>query len=184
MRTLAVTLVGVGLSLAGVGCAPVGQGDPCTPEAIPGNGFVANEVYVETSSVQCRTRVCMVYHLQGNPECTTGIDARCTQGAGPSNPCVTSTANLCVQVDDPGQVQIDPNSPDRVFCTCRCSANGNMALPLCQCTEGFRCVPDSDPGGGYCVPNDLALQERICANDAECTTLGSTLTCDATHHCR
>lgn len=181
---LAVTLVGAGLSLASVGCAPTGQGDPCTPEAIPGNGFVSNEVYVETSSVQCRTRVCMVFHLQGNPECTSGVDARCGQGPGPSNPCVTSAANLCVQVDDPGQVQIDANSPDRVFCTCRCSANGNAALPLCQCTEGFRCVPDSDPGGGYCVPNDLALHERICANDAECTTLGSSLTCDASHHCR
>jgi len=170
--------------MASAGCAPVGQGDPCTPEAIPGNGFVANEVYVETSSVQCRTRVCMVYHLQGNPECTSGVTDNCSQPAGPTNPCVSGSTNLCVQVDDPAQVQIDSNSPDRVFCTCRCSAGGNSALPLCQCTEGFRCVPDSDPGGGYCVPNDLALHERICVNDDECATLGSALSCDATGHCR
>lgn len=179
--------LGLGLAIAGVGCAPVGQGDPCTPEAIPGNGFVSNEVYVETSSVQCRTRVCMVYHLQGNPECVAG-DPRCSGGTG-DNPCVSGTTSLCVQVDDPGQVQIDPNSPDRVFCTCRCSAGGNSSLPLCQCTEGFRCVPDSDPGGGYCVPNDLALhpatgQPAICVSDDECATLGGSQVCDATGHCR
>jgi hypothetical protein len=184
LETLGVATLGVGLAMASAGCAPVGQGDPCTPEAIPGNGFVANEVFVETSSVQCRTRVCMVYHLQGNPECTSGVTDNCSQPAGPTNPCVSGSTNLCVQVDDPAQVQIDSNSPDRVFCTCRCSAGGNSALPLCQCTEGFRCVPDSDPGGGYCVPNDLALHERICVNDDECATLGSALSCDATGHCR
>jgi len=190
MRTSAVlvsaTLVGVCLAIAG-GCAPAGQGDPCTPEAIPANGFVANEVYIETSSVQCRTRVCMVYHLTGNPECVTG-DPRCSSTT--SNACVymagTTTTNLCVGTDDPAMVQIDANSPDRVFCTCRCSAGGNSSLPLCQCTDGFRCVPDTDPGGGYCVPNELALASGICANDAECARSGSTssLVCDATHHCR
>lgn len=186
MRASAVLLtLGLSLSIAGVGCAPAGQGDPCTPEAIPGNGFVMNEVYVETSSVQCRTRVCMVYHLTGNPECTSGVTDACGQPPGPSNPCVVSSGttmtNLCVEVDNPMEVQIDANSPDRVFCTCRCSAGGNSSLPLCQCTEGFRCVPDSDPGGGYCVPNALAIQERICVNSSECM---SGLSCDATHHCR
>ncbi len=183
MRASAILVtVGLGLAVGGGGCAPVGQGDPCTPEAIPGNGFAMNEVYVETSSVQCRTRVCMVYHLTGNPECTQG-DPRCA-GGGTDNPCVSGGTQICVQADNPAVVQIDANSPDRVFCTCRCSAMGNAALPLCQCTQGFRCVPDSDPGGGYCVPNDLALVQRICANDAECTTLGSSLVCDPTHHCR
>lgn len=190
MRTSAVVvLLGIGLGVT-VACAPQGQGDPCTPEAVPGNGFVAEEVYVETSSVQCRTRVCMVYHLQGNPECVQG-DPRCGQPIGASNPCVTANSDgsaraLCVLADDPAQVQIDPTSPDRVFCTCRCSAGGNQALPLCQCTEGFRCVPDTDPGGGYCVPNDLALANRpaICVNNAECATIGASLSCDATHHCR
>jgi hypothetical protein len=177
------------MAAAATGCAPVGQGDPCTPEAIPGNGFVANEVYVETSSVQCRTRVCMVYHLQGNPECTTGITDNCGAAPGPTNQCVISdghggSTNLCVVVDNPDEVQIDPNSPDRVFCTCRCSATGNTSLPLCQCTDGFRCIPDSDPGGGYCVPNDLAINAGICANDAECSGIGTTHTCDVTHHCR
>ncbi len=181
-----VTLVSLGVSVVGAGCAPSGQGDPCTPESIPSDGFVANEVYVETSSVQCRTRVCMVFHLTGNPECTSGVDADCGRPPAPGNSCVAPDGdNLCVQVDDPANVQIDDNSPDRVFCTCRCSAGGNASLPLCQCTQGYRCIPDTDPGGGYCVLDALALQAGICNSDAECVTLGSTLgTCDESHHCR
>jgi len=164
------------------GCAPHGQGDPCTPEAISRDGFAPSEVYVETSSVQCSTRVCMVFHLRGNPECQAE-DARCTESASPSNACFSAGGDrLCLGVDLPGEIQITENSPDRVFCTCRCSAEqGNASLPLCQCTDGFRCVPASDPGGGYCVPNALAIDAGICANDAECP---GGQRCDATHHCR
>ena len=189
MRTSAlvgVVLVALGCPLGG--CAPVGQGDPCTPESIPGDGFVANEVYVETSSVQCRTRVCMVYHLKGNPECEDVVDDRCLPGhAAPNNPCqdgsTTPATSRCVEPDLPDMVQTEDNSPDRIFCTCRCSASGNASLPLCQCTDGFRCIPDTDPGGGYCVPNDLAIAQGICANDGECATQSGAHTCDATHHC-
>ncbi len=52
---------------AAVGCNAPGVGDPCTPENIPSDGFNGSEAYLETSSVQCRTRVCMVYQLQGDP---------------------------------------------------------------------------------------------------------------------
>jgi hypothetical protein len=52
-------------ALAGCTASPIG--DPCEPESIPPGGFDHTEVYLETSSVQCRTRVCMVYHLQGDP---------------------------------------------------------------------------------------------------------------------
>src|SRR6185312_12198775 len=115
--------------------------------------------------VQCRTRVCMVYHLLGNPECTAGVTDNCPPPAGPTNPCINGTTSLCIEADNPDLVQIEDVSPDRVFCTCRCSASGNSSLPLCQCTDGFRCVPDTDPGGGYCVPNELALASGICASD-------------------
>ena len=49
------------------GCTAPGIGDPCIPESIPEGGFVGSEAYLETSSVQCRTRVCMVYQLTGVP---------------------------------------------------------------------------------------------------------------------
>jgi hypothetical protein len=187
MRTSAlvvVVLVTLGCPLSG--CAPVGQGDPCVPESIPANGFVTDEVYVETSSVQCRTRVCMVYHLTGNPECAFD-DPRCNQAPGANNPCVFGTGAdnmLCVEPDDPTMIQRGIHSPDRVFCTCRCSASGNASLPLCQCTDGFRCVPDTEPGGGYCVPNDLALAAGICANDGECATPTRAGTCGANNRCQ
>ena len=48
------------------GCS-TGVGDPCTPEKIPETGFSVNEAYIETSSVQCETRVCGVFKYEGDP---------------------------------------------------------------------------------------------------------------------
>ena len=49
------------------GCEAPGVGDPCDPEDVPENGFQQEEVYLESRSLQCRTRVCIVNHLEGNP---------------------------------------------------------------------------------------------------------------------
>src|SRR5688572_13208614 len=54
-------------SLSLVACEAPGVGDPCEPEEVPENGFQETEVYLETRSLQCRTRVCMVNHLRGDP---------------------------------------------------------------------------------------------------------------------
>ena len=71
--TAALTL----LALAAVGCKPgSGVGDPCDPESVPGGGFDAQEVYLETSSVQCRTRVCMVYEIAGLPDDSAANQAK------------------------------------------------------------------------------------------------------------
>ena len=50
-------------------CACVGDpvGDPCVPESIPPDGFVAEETYLETSSPQCESRLCVVRGLEGDP---------------------------------------------------------------------------------------------------------------------
>jgi hypothetical protein len=178
---LTLSLASLLFGLVAVGCAPSGQGDPCTPEAIPAGGFSSMEVYVETSSVQCRTRVCMVYRLTGSPQCPAG-SSQCTP---PSGMCLGGTppTSLCLVAETPGTISTDDHSPDRVFCTCRCSAGGNASLPLCHCTDGYRCVPDSDPGGGYCVPNELGIAAGLCFSDSECpgAARGS---CDpTTHHC-
>ncbi|MDP3276504.1 MAG: hypothetical protein Q8Q09_15005 [Deltaproteobacteria bacterium] len=61
------------MALLGLGCADTGIGDPCSParpaligmmrSCRPGQAcFVEQEVYLETRSLQCRTRVCMVWH--------------------------------------------------------------------------------------------------------------------------
>ena len=63
-----------GLALVGttVACEPPGVGDPCTPEVRPppdpdrpgyDQPWAYGEVSVETRSLQCRTRTCMVYHF-------------------------------------------------------------------------------------------------------------------------
>jgi hypothetical protein len=136
------------LGVLSSGCAASGVGDPCVPEAIPEQGFTARESYVETSSVQCRTRVCLVYRLQGHPERIVGADT--------CRPPYTST---CVTEQD---------REDRVFCSCRCSAaGGDSNLPLCECNEGFHCVDlltQGGPGvrGGYCI------RSEFCEDNADC----------------
>jgi hypothetical protein len=112
---------------------------------VPETGFDEREAYVESSSVQCETRVCIVYHLNGDPR----------EGCVPQ-----------------GDVTGDPNDPDyvpptvcapedeiqkRVYCTCRCDA-GSAGFAECECPETFSCVPvlqQGGPGvrGGYCVRN-------------------------------
>jgi hypothetical protein len=133
-----------------LGCQAKGIGDPCVPEAIPANGFDVREIYVETSSVQCRTRTCIVFKLDGNP--ADDCDPNTENCANPQEP-VTSTT-----------------SAERVFCSCRCSAaGGDVNTPLCECGDGFHCVDVLTAGGegirgGYCVPNVL------CTSDDDCST--------------
>ena len=53
-------------ALLGFGaCGAPAVGDPCLPEQVPDDGFEISEAYIESSSVQCQTRVCMVWKLQG-----------------------------------------------------------------------------------------------------------------------
>jgi hypothetical protein len=64
-RVLSAMLAGAVLILAMPACAPPGVGDPCTPEVRPpaGQAWAYGEVSVETRSLQCKTRTCMVYHF-------------------------------------------------------------------------------------------------------------------------
>lgn len=118
------------------GCTGSPIGDPCIPESIPPGGFDPREIYLETSSVQCRTRVCMVYQLDGNPEDICGEP-------GETGDCIEQTV-----------------ANNQVYCSCRCSvpAGGQANTPLCDCGDGFECVDDvvttggAGVRGGYCVP--------------------------------
>lgn len=119
------------------GCAPSSIGDPCVPESIPEGGYAASEIYIETGSVQCRTRTCMVYEMEGNPE------TPCRGDDSDPEDCVSPQA-----------------IEQQIFCSCRCSAAEGAATntPLCGCGEGYTCVDDlvTEGGdgviGGYCVP--------------------------------
>lgn len=143
MRPLLYVLFATALMSAG--CQATGVGDPCTPENIPEGGFNASESYVETSSVQCRTRVCLVYELKGDPTHTPG-ETGCMPGVGD---CVSDT-----------------DVAERVYCTCRCAlpeGAQDMDTPLCTCPDGFECRPVLELGGpgirgSYCVNADTPPQ--------------------------
>jgi hypothetical protein len=142
--------LGLILFVCASGCAATGLGDPCTPEAIDVGGYHAGEVTIETSSAQCRSRVCMVFHLEGDPRLVVGTES-CPPGT-----------DRCVLDDASGASAALTNSLDRVFCSCRCgAAGGNASLPLCACGEGFRCVPENERGAGFCVPDAVAIAEGL-----------------------
>ena len=130
------------LWLAASGCANSAVGDPCVPEAVPEGGFLESETYLETSSVQCATRVCLVRELQGDPrnlqedDCPRDIE-------GQPSTCVSA------------------NEVERtVYCSCRCGAPAESGLPTCDCPGGFICKPVLETGGdglrgSYCVRDPL-----------------------------
>lgn len=121
------------------GCSSPAVGAPCLPEQVPEDGFADTEAYVESSSVQCETRVCIVYRLSGDPR------ENCVEI--PANPMTGEGGRDCA---DPQQVS------DRVYCTCRCRSPGGFAE--CECPDGFTCVDLLEQGGpgvrgGYCIKN-------------------------------
>ena len=131
----------VAISLAcvtGYGCASSAVGDPCVPEAVPEGGFLASETYLETSSVQCATRVCLVRGLMGDPnnlqedECPSG-EATCVPAS-----------------------EVERS----VYCSCRCGAPPESGVPTCGCPGGFTCEEVLETGGdglrgSYCVRNEV-----------------------------
>lgn len=145
VRRLLATGWGLMVALS-VGCTGSNVGDPCTPESVPPGGFDEREAYVETSSVQCRTRVCLWYFLSGSPN-NIAEETGCTPGGleDADEGCVT-------------QADID----ERVFCTCRCGAPDGVNTPTCDCPDNFACeeivtVEGAGQGvrGSYCVPKSL-----------------------------
>lgn len=137
---IALTMLG----LVAAACAEEGVGDPCTPEAIPikgGNyGFEASESYIEASSVQCRSRLCIVRNLDNGTGGMIPADPR------PQGVCETNGSR-------PGCVpQGEVNNS--VYCTCKCG--GPKTSEQCDCPEPFQCREILTLGGdgirgSYCV---------------------------------
>ena len=127
------------LWLAGTGCSSSAVGDPCVPEQVSEGGFLPSETYLETSSVQCATRVCLVRELDGDPNNLQ--EDECPKGEA-----------TCVSAD----------AVERsVYCSCRCAAPAGSDLPTCGCPSGFTCEEVLETGGdglrgSYCVRDPLA----------------------------
>jgi hypothetical protein len=134
----AFAAVGLGLSA----CADEGVGDPCIPERIPTGGYDPSESYIESSSVQCRSRLCIVHQLD-NGKAKSDPTKICTEGDNASDP-------TCVSEED-----LDRS----VYCTCRCDGP-KTSVQFCECPGGYACEPILNLGGdgikgSYCVrPTD------------------------------
>lgn len=135
------------LGLAGMACADEGVGDPCTPETIPQKdgvfGFVSSESYIESSSVQCRSRLCIVHQLDNKSEV-------------PADPRPES---ICTAPNVPKVGCTPPEAVAKsVYCTCKCG--GPKTAEQCECPDGFSCKEILTLGGdgirgSYCVkPTD------------------------------
>jgi hypothetical protein len=144
MQRSAFQLIAIALLAVGLGaCADEGVGDPCIPEKIPcsqaaGCGYEESESYIESSSVQCRSRLCIVHELAQNPK---------GNRSNPSKSCDKNPNDPnCVRPEDLAQ---------SVYCTCRCDGP-KTSVEFCECPDGYSCQPVLNLGGdgikgSYCV---------------------------------
>ena len=168
-----------------LGCHGGGVGDPCIPEeehAPDFPGFGIEEVAVESQSLQCATRLCLVNHLQGRVSCPRGqTQADLALEGSDHTRCrapASSDAGTAVRV--PVAAWDLDRPPDRaVYCSCRCDGPDRSAH-YCECPEGYACtelVPDLGFGatqlpGSYCVREGTAFETReiggpTCATDPQ-----------------
>lgn len=150
-KSIAIAVFACGL----MACANDGVGDPCIPESIPCDGdncgFSDSESYVESSSVQCRTRVCIVHKLQGGADLADPRDLVDRNEGIPGRPA-----------DGPAAVSKD-QLEQSVYCTCRCKDADGKKIDTCNCGDfpGFECQEILTLGGdgirgSYCVRPDDA----------------------------
>jgi hypothetical protein len=138
-------------------CESGGVGDPCVPEheySAHFSGFSVDEVDVESRSMQCETRLCLVNHFQGRVTCPYGQtderarnDPRCFVPGG-KEPVTVAVAP-----------QLRERRPvDSVYCSCRCNGPDANAR-YCDCPTGFACralIPkfglgNQELAGSYCI---------------------------------
>lgn len=168
------------LGILTAGCESGGVGDPCIPEAeydLYFNNFGEADVFAETRSFQCETRLCLVNHFRGRVSCPYGqtkedLEA---QNALPADQrdlsklcTVPGTSGEAPPVNDqygnqlkvsadviqvPVATQLISRSPDNsVYCSCRCKNDKGQTddgANYCECPSGFSCEKLlSDPGLG------------------------------------
>jgi len=94
LRKLLGLVIGVVILASVSGCPQVPVGDPCVPETAA--SFDPKQVSVETRSLQCRTRVCLVYY-----DNKTFCSCRCARPKGISGgatPCACPPDSSCEEL--------------------------------------------------------------------------------------
>ena len=128
------------------------------------SGFALGEVNVETNSLQCESRVCLVNHFQGRVSCPYGQTQEDLEldPTAPERCRIPGTDGS--QDTDAVTVPVRAWQPDRdadatVYCSCRCDGPDPDAR-YCKCPGGFTCEPlvadlsigsDRQLIGSYCI---------------------------------
>jgi hypothetical protein len=182
MRRTARRVLGVGLAsgtwMLLPACEPGGVGDPCTPEAEYNpdfGGFDLREVYVESASFQCETRLCLINHFQGRVSCPYGQTPQglSLPGDHPERCRLPGWGEGAVSevVTVPVRAWNTERPASRaVYCSCRCDGPEPNAR-YCSCPAGYVCrslVPDLKTSsqqlvGSYCVKAGSDYQESDAA---------------------
>jgi hypothetical protein len=183
---LLAALAGVG----SVGCQSSGIGDPCINEREHDQaftGFSASEIFVESRSFQCKSRVCLVANFQGRASCPYGQpenfaslppDERCYLPGTQSSSEIGADGQCsnCVNVSvKPQIVKRPPESA--MYCSCRC-AGPDSNVRYCECPSGYACTSlISDLGastggqlvGSYCIKDGTKVDDPAAlANEEKC----------------
>lgn len=165
------------LCLFALGCTPGGVGEPCIPEdehQTAFAGFDEAEVYVESRSLECATRVCLVNHFRGRVSCPYGQEAsalglpgtdprRCrVPGASGQDPAdvvsVPVPAQLVTRTAAASPERAGVGIKEAVYCSCRCDGPDPSAR-YCECPDGFVCeklvddlgLGSAELAGSYCI---------------------------------
>jgi hypothetical protein len=176
---LAICVLGASALLGTVGCKPGGIGDPCIPEdeyTENFSGFALGEVNVETRSLQCESRVCLVNHFRGRVSCPHGqTEADLALDPGAPERCrIPGTDGS--QLTDAVSVPVPARQPERdpdaaVYCSCRCDGPDPEARYR-KCPSGFACEPliddlslgfDRQLIGSYCIRRGTRFDETAAA---------------------
>lgn len=165
------------------GCRAGGVGDPCIPEdeyEPTFSGYSLGEVNIETRSIQCETRVCLVNHFQGRVSCPYGQSEE-DLGLDPTDPARcrvpgTDGAQAGDAVTVPVKAWLPARTPeDAVYCSCRCDGP-DKDTKYCDCPSGFSCEPliddlgfseDRELIGSYCIRKGTA-HDRTMAATVDC----------------
>lgn len=148
-------------------CESGGVGNPCVPEeeyAQDFAAFSAEEMVVETRSMQCETRICLANHFQGRASCPYG---QTEQQAANDPRCFVPGTQVPIRGAVSPQL-LQRREDDTVYCSCRCDGPDENAR-YCECPTGFSCeqlvtklgLGQEELAGSYCIRDGTKFVPRL-----------------------